>query len=79
MQNALNIGTEEQCLRRKDGSDVKTGEILILGDFLSDHCPLINFIGVIIPKQYPGLQRVSILKMYVDLIRKVLICFPNVF
>ena len=66
-------------MRWKDGSDVKTGEILILGDFLSDHCPLINFIGVIIPKQYPGLQWVSILKMYVDLIRKVLICFPNVF
>lgn len=75
----LNIDTEEQCLRRRDGSDVKMEEMLILGDLLSNHCSLINFICVIIPKQYPGLQWVSILKLYVDLIRKVLICFPNVF
>ena len=75
----LNIGTEEQRLRRREGSDVKMEEMLILGDFLSNHCPLINFICVIMPKQYPDLQWVSILKTYVDLIRKVLICFPNVF
>lgn len=75
----LNIGTEEQCLRRRDGSDVKMEEMLILGDFLSNDRPLINFICVIMPKQYPDLQWVSIFKTYVDLIRKVLICFPNVF